>query len=734
FINQSPCRLKDVQELFLGTGLGGGTYAIIEQGHIDMVLSSKPEERRVVFEEASGVAKYLAKKKETQRRLDEVEEHLVRIADIIGEVRRQVGALERAANKARQYKTKWEQLKSLELRLAVDELRLGQSRYDDLARQVESFSRDREALEAQKQQQVTQLEGLNAAVSAVGQQLQDARTKGVECVAAIEQHESQQALKARWIEELRQQVEGLQREEQQLRERLLQLEEQLARVGGGEAELAAQQSATQIRLTQENGELTTLEAALQTAITMLNGAKAQLFEVASEATAQRNQLTQTTSRLHAIDAQLGRLEAQRGQLSSRADDVRGRRQASLSERDTLQAQYEDVQRRAGAAQQELERAAARRHERSGALHQMREQVAGQRTQVTLLEDLWRRYEGFPDTVKTLMTQSVDGLLGPLADLVHAAPGYEAVVEAALGPLADSLVVRDREALDRCRRALHAEALESCRFLVLDDCPTIVPSMEQPKGQQVSAAVSQFVRTDPAYEPLVRWLLNDSWMVGDFDRLLKEARLPYGRFVSAQGDRWDRRSWRFNALGTSGIGRRMGRKQRWEQAKEALASLEAACHQLEADAEAADAQWQSLLQQQESSKGELTHLAPSLNKLTSHLAQLAHEDQRLDAEQQALELEARDLVAQREELRASSTMAQRTVSEAQTRQEIIERSLNEAQAAREAAQQRTQQVLLGKAQLEASLHSVTERLTALQGRRRELESDRTHLLQQVESKA
>src|SRR3989338_2177782 len=65
FINQSPCRLKDIQELFLGTGLGGGTYAIIEQGHIDMILSSKPEERRGVFEEASGIAKYLSKRQET---------------------------------------------------------------------------------------------------------------------------------------------------------------------------------------------------------------------------------------------------------------------------------------------------------------------------------------------------------------------------------------------------------------------------------------------------------------------------------------------------------------------------------------------------------------------------------------------------------------------------------------------------------------------------------------------
>src|SRR3989338_6986490 len=138
-INQAPCRLRDIQELFLGTGSGGGTYAIIERGHIDMVLSSKPEERRVVFEEASGIAKYLAKKKETMRRLDEAEEHLVRIVDIISEVRRQVNALERQANKARQYKSQWEHLKQLELRLAVDELRAGQSRFGDVERQAASF-------------------------------------------------------------------------------------------------------------------------------------------------------------------------------------------------------------------------------------------------------------------------------------------------------------------------------------------------------------------------------------------------------------------------------------------------------------------------------------------------------------------------------------------------------------------------------------------------------------------
>ena len=541
-INQSPCRLKDIQELFLGTGLGGGTYAIIEQGHIDLVLSSKPEERRVPFEEASGVAKYLAKKQETVRRLDEVEEHLVRIADIIGEVRRQVGALERAANKARQYKSQWEQLKQLEIRLAADELSSGTARTQQLQGEVEALNTKRDALQTQKQQHMASLEACNATVSTTQQQLQALRTRVVECASHLEQHQSQSSLKARWVDELTAQGQQLEQEAAQLRLRLARLEEQLARVGGGEAEIETQLAGLREQLERGAGEFATIDTALKAAINAVATAKTELFEVASTASQQRNELNQIASRLQSLEAQRARLEEQRAQRAARGEELSRRQQAALEEHHALKAQCEESERQIETAQQALDAAGIRRHELTGRLHQLREQAATRRAEVKLLEDLWHRYEGFPETVKALMGHSVDGLVGPLVDVVQARPGYEELVEAALGPLTEALVVRDRQALSRCRELLTQQQLESCRFLVLSDCPAAPVAVEAPPRQAgASGAVAQYLKTEPAYQPLVDWLLNDSWIIDDIQRLLGQGPTPHGRWVSPRGDRWDRRS-------------------------------------------------------------------------------------------------------------------------------------------------------------------------------------------------
>src|SRR6201996_1281827 len=102
-LNKTPCRLKDIQQLFMDTGIGRTAYSIMEQGKIDMILSSRPEERRAIFEEAAGITKYKSQKKEALRKLEATEANLVRVSDIIKEVKRQIGSLQRQAGKARRY-------------------------------------------------------------------------------------------------------------------------------------------------------------------------------------------------------------------------------------------------------------------------------------------------------------------------------------------------------------------------------------------------------------------------------------------------------------------------------------------------------------------------------------------------------------------------------------------------------------------------------------------------------
>ncbi len=732
-INQSPCRLKDIQELLLGTGLGGGTYAIIEQDHIDMVLSSKPEERRVVFEEASGVAKYLAKKQETMRRLDEVEEHLVRIADIISEVRRQVSALERAANKARQYKSQWDTVKSLELRLAVDELNAGVSRDGELEQRVQALSEKRAELEAQKQGFMTSLESCNAAVSAMQQRVQELRTKVIESASQLEQHESQITLKTRWIEELKTQTGQLEQEIQQLTQRLAQADEQGARVGGALAEVQAQLTATQAQLGQGSEELSTLGEMIEASLKTIATAKAQLFEAASEASQCRNQLGGISSKLQGLDAQRERLQSQQTQRLTQQAELARRQETIEQERRSVQSQCDELQRRHWATEHALETAGASRHELTGRLHQFRDQLASQRAQVAVLEDLWRRHEGFPDTIKTLMSSPPEGVIGPLVDLLQPLPGYEELVESALGPLVEALVVRDRQALGRCRALLSEQQLEGCRFLVLNDCPSAPVVGEAQRVQAgVSGAVRQYVRTEPSYQPLVDWLLNDSWIIDDIERLLQEPSVPQGRVVSLRGDRWDRRSWRLNGPRVK-THSRVGRKQRWEQARAQLRTLEQEFSALEAQAREAEQSWQATSGQQQALKEQVLQANAGLHKLDASLAQVHHETKRLEEERQAVELELQQLIAERDTLSASLTSTGQAAEVAEQRQKDLERALSEAHAAREEAQQRRQQLLIARAQVEAAVQSLSQRAETLGARQLEIETDREQLKQQLESR-
>jgi len=397
-----------------------------------------------------------------------------------------------------------------------------------------------------------------------------------------------------------------------------------------------------------------------------------------------------------------------------------------------------VQQRVLSTQQALNDAQARRHELAGRLQQTRDQAAAERASVQLLEELWRHYEGFPDAVKALMQQPVEGLIGPLVDVVQAVSGYEDMVEAALGPLADAVVVRDRQALARCREVLSAKELESCRFLILEDCPAGAVAADTPTQEGVTGSVKQFLTVQTPYQPLIDWLLNDSWVVDDIQRLLSARDVPHGRMVSRRGDRWDRRSWRFNgvrhAAGNGGGGGRFGRKQRWELAQAQLTTREAECRRREADAAQAEHAWQSLLTEQESAKGQLEHLAPALQKVSAQITQVTLDAKRIEEERRSVELDVEQLSVQQQELRTGLTNARQAVDAAETRQQAIERSLAEAQTARETAEQQRQQWRIAEAQTEATRQAVAQRAQEIAQRMQDAESDQTQLIQQLDTRA
>src|SRR5215469_2560470 len=190
FINKVPCRLKDIQQLFMGTGMGKTSYSILAQGHITQILSSKPEDRRMIFEEAAGITKFKAQKKESLRKLEYTEQNLVRVADLIREVKRQIGSLQRQAGKARRYKQLSQEMQHLDTQLARHQFDVLQSEINERQATAEKLREEIETGSAEILRSEDELGQLRERLSELEHSIATMQQRGLELKGEADRHES----------------------------------------------------------------------------------------------------------------------------------------------------------------------------------------------------------------------------------------------------------------------------------------------------------------------------------------------------------------------------------------------------------------------------------------------------------------------------------------------------------------------------------------------------------------
>src|SRR5438876_4397161 len=190
FINKTPCRLKDIQQLFMGTGVGRTSYSIMAQGNITQILSSKPEDRRMIFEEAAGITKFKAQKKESLRKLEYTEQNLLRVEDLIREVKRQIGSLQRQAGKARRYKQTLHELQHLDTQLARHQFDVLQAEIRERQTAAEMLRTELEASSANVLHCEDEIGQLRERLSDLEHQIAASQQQGLELKNQAEQHES----------------------------------------------------------------------------------------------------------------------------------------------------------------------------------------------------------------------------------------------------------------------------------------------------------------------------------------------------------------------------------------------------------------------------------------------------------------------------------------------------------------------------------------------------------------
>jgi chromosome segregation protein len=473
-LNKTVCRLRDIQDLFAGTGVNPKAYALMDQERLNHVLTAKPWERRVFIEEAAGIARYKQQRSETQGKLDATRQNLQRVRDVMDEVRRQLGSLERQAKKAQQYKALHAEKQALGLAMLAADFAALTAQHDALAREMER-------LRFEQDERVVQHAGLTSR-----QALQS---------AAIQETEFRLADLRQLVQKIQGEAERLIERREQILVQIRELDEEDGRLGGeiraiGERRLAlSTEHDDTVRALAEGRErhadwlvrLADLEERAEAARREVEERRARLDALRLEqvgAAGRRAELTREDGELRERglnhERALARLSAEAAQAEAEADAVAARRlrveesrRAAGQQLSLLESERRHVLAQREESESERERLQAR-------LGELRLGLAAKESQLEALEQLEREREGYGAGVRAVFAAgngTLSGVVGTVADLLEVPLGLEAAVEGVLGERLQWVVVERFEHARAALGYLEREGAGPATFLPLETLPS-----------------------------------------------------------------------------------------------------------------------------------------------------------------------------------------------------------------------------------------------------------------------
>ena len=655
-INGQNVRLKDVYELLLDTGIGRDGYAIVGQGRIAEIVGAKSAERREIFEEASGIAKYRYRKNEAERRLEAAEGNLERLRDILGELEKRVGPLKRDSEKAQQFLELSERRKSLEVTLWVDAIRrandtvrdqqrkfeAAQADYERLSRQLDEFDEKSAALREEAQQLVLQVEQANADIRAVTE-----ANAGSESEIAVLKNESEHS---------------------------------------------------RFRIDEATGELERAGQGRQSIETEAAGHKAAMAELRAELRALEEKAAASGQRRDVIDAAIARLQDTATAAKVRAASAQSAKEAAAQRLDEAKQQAVELENSAAAAEEEKRRAERRlkdaeeavtrndnikaglklklesrrrqQAEAADALQKADKERSNTSQRIHILEDLERNMDGYQQSVKAVMRAAAGrrlrGIIGPVAGILTVEKGYETAIETALGFALQNIVVEDQGCARAAIGFLKDERAGRATFLPLD---TVQGSRFTGRLTGTAEVAADLVKCDPRYQHIIDNLLGRIIVVEDLSEASTVAKnLGYrNRIVTLDGQV-------INAGGSftgGSTARSVGvfsRKQELDELRTRLVKLEKKRADAEKELEARKAEVDNLTAQLSGAEAEGMNASSErlrasleLDRLTAAVAQ--HEEN------------TRSLAAEIEAQQAAVTQNETACAEAEATQGKAEAELN-----------------------------------------------------------
>lgn len=536
-INGQICRLKDIYELLLDTGIGRDGYSVIGQGRIAEIVAAKSTERREIFEEACGIAKYRYRKNEAERRLAAASDNLERLRDILGELESRVGPLEKESEKAQKFLTLSAERKSLEVTLWTDGVHRAREAvrrqvrdYESAQADYERFDAENRAAEAeaeeirmQAQQLTIAVERLNGDIRSITEQisgsesriavLQNDIARNEESAATLRAEKDadlQDAAEAAGaLERHRAVAQSMEQEGQRLADEIAQLQkelEDLSREGRDSGARKDQLRAETAALTTRRTEAQVAQAAASAAADTARQRLPVLEDAAAELEAQCEDVRQDLEDTKKYRAMLAENEKQLANVKSGLELKLKNRRAALSEADT--------------AEQKLNR-----------------ELDAVRQRLSVLRDLEKSMDGYQNSVKTIMraasARRLRGIIGPVSAILKVEAGCETAIETALGGALQNIVVENEAAAKAGIALLRNENAGRATFLPLD---TVQPASFRGRLTGSARLASSLVQADARYGNIISNLLGRIVVVDDINEASRVAReLGYhNRVVTMDG--------------------------------------------------------------------------------------------------------------------------------------------------------------------------------------------------------
>ena len=542
FINKVPCRLKDILELFMDTGIGKDGYSIIGQGKIDEILSNKSEDRRHIFEEAAGIVKYRTRKQESEKKLEQTKLNLLRINDILAEIEANIEPLKLQSDKAKQFLDLREELKSIEVGLFIYNINTYKEKLEQLVKDEDIITSQKEAEDSKMEALQASKEELRQVVDDITAQIENMQNIGFESSNKIEKINSEIGISNERIQNNTANKQRLEAEILEVKSRIEELKEEQRQKLEKKTNLTSNKEKFEKELAEKEAELAELSKKLSAKELEIEGKK----QIVQDNIDKKYELA---AEINTQDVNYENLEKRKKQLKNEIDSVISELDSTRYGKNEISKGFYDIESKRNIAVEKLEKSVQAKEQNMQKLKQYEDEISKltytqrmKQARHQFLIETEKEKEGYNKTVKSLLVacdkdSSLNkGIHGVLANLISVEKEYETAIEMCLGQALQNVVTSTEQDAKKMIEYLRSNSLGRASFLPIAS----VQGKKLDKLTKMDGVIgiaSDLVKCKKEYEQIILSLLGRTVVVEDMDTaiaLAKKDKYSF-RIVTLKGD-------------------------------------------------------------------------------------------------------------------------------------------------------------------------------------------------------